>query len=48
MNNVWKKYLKSQHDLLQFFEHYFRFLAKKQDQGLQAELKMSHNTYFNS
>jgi hypothetical protein len=30
MNNVLKKYLKLQHNLLQFWEHYSRVLADKQ------------------
>jgi zinc finger SWIM domain-containing protein 3 len=44
MNNVLKKYLKSKYNLLRFLEHYFRLLADKQHQELQAEFKMSQTT----
>jgi zinc finger SWIM domain-containing protein 3 len=41
MNNVLKGYLKPQHNLLRFLEHYSRVLHDKRHQELQAEFKMS-------
>lgn len=48
MNNVLKKYLKLQYDLLLFLEHYSQALANKQHHEQQAEFKISNNTSFTS
>ncbi|XP_062005795.1 protein FAR1-RELATED SEQUENCE 5-like [Rosa rugosa] len=44
MNNVLKKYLKPEHNLLRFFEHYERVLADQRYQELIAEYKMIQTT----
>ncbi|XP_040364377.1 protein FAR1-RELATED SEQUENCE 5-like [Rosa chinensis] len=46
MNNVLKKYLKPEHNLLRFFEHYERVLADRRYQELIAEYKMIQTTLF--
>ncbi|KAL6536851.1 hypothetical protein OROHE_012435 [Orobanche hederae] len=44
MNNVLKKYLKPEHNLLRFFEHYERVLSDRRYEELCADFKMIDTT----
>ena len=44
INNVLKRYLKSKYNFLPFLEHYFRVLADRRCQELQAEFKIRQTT----